>query len=327
MGTPVLAALKRHFPAAKLTAMCQGSVLHLLTHDPHLDALIGFKRPTRWIHRQQRRDILAPLRKEQFDLGILLTNSFSSAWYFWRGGVSRRIGFAGNLRTFLLTDSVPTPENIERQHLVHTYQMLLEPLGIAPSHEAPRLYILDEELQSARELLQRCGWDPATQILVGMNPGAAYGTAKCWLPERFKALTERLVRDSRFFVVYFGDSITAPVVQSICADIPGDRLLNLATKTSLRELMALIATCQLFLTNDSGPMHIAAALKTPLLALFGSTSDVKTGPYGEGPCRVIHKYVSCSPCYQRVCPIDFRCMKAIEVDEVYNALLALCPQR
>ena len=110
------------------------------------------------------------------------------------------------------------------------------------------------------------------------------------------------------------------MINDICKDFP-QRVVNLAGKTSLREFIALIQSCNALLTNDSGPMHIAAALKVPLLALFGSTSDVKTGPYHHG--KVIHKHVECSPCYKRVCPIDFRCMKRIEVDEVYRELRAL----
>ena len=121
-------------------------------------------------------------------------------------------------------------------------------------------------------------------------------------------------------MVYFGDPAGAPLVHDICKNLP-EGVINLAGKTSLRELMALINSCSIFLTNDSGPMHIAAALHVPLLALFGSTSEIKTGPYGTN--SLIHKHVECSPCYKRTCPIDFRCMKSIEVEEVYQELQKL----
>ena len=156
-------------------------------------------------------------------------------------------------------------------------------------------------------------------ILIGINPGAAYGSAKCWLPERFKELSLKLLKDSKIKLLYFGDQGGAPVVDEICKNLPSDRVVNLATKTTLRELMAFIDACDLFLTNDSGPMHMAAALCTPLLALFGSTSAIATGPYLTG--EIIHKQVACSPCYRRECPIDFRCMKQITVDEVYQKLI------
>jgi heptosyltransferase-2 len=106
--------------------------------------------------------------------------------------------------------------------------------------------------------------------------------------------------------------------------LPSDRVIDLAGQTTLRELIALIQTCHLFLTNDSGPMHIASALGIPLIALFGSTSDIATGPYNGG--RVIHKHVPCSPCYRRECPIDFRCMTRIEVPEVYQEIQHLLQQ-
>lgn len=322
MATPVLQDLRTRFPHAKITAMCQNSVGGLLLHDPNIDVIFNFKKPNGWIHRKQHNDIIEPIRLEKYDLGILLTNSFSSAWWFWRGKVKKRIGFEGNFRKSLLTEAIPLPKNIETQHLVDTYKDLLLPLGISHSSTAPHLYVNEEERSHARDLLVRCGWNPQKHCLIGINPGAAYGTAKCWLPDRFKALTEKLLSDPRLFVVFFGDASGAPLVEGICEGFP-ERVLNLAGKTSLRELLALIALCEAFLTNDSGPMHIAAALGTPLVALFGSTSDVKTGPYGDGPKIVIHKRVECSPCYKRVCPIDFRCMKRIETDEVYDALLSV----
>lgn len=324
MATPVLAALRRHYGGdVMITAMGQHKVLGLLHCDPHIDALMGFTPVNGWIHRRSHRDIISPIQKGEYDLGILLTNSFSSAWCFWRGGVERRIGFKGNWRSWLLTDPVSWPENTERQHLVLTYQALLAPLDIKASSEAPHLYLLDEEKAAARLLLERCGWQPDHHCLIGINPGAAYGSAKCWLPERFVAVAQRLLGHPEAFLVFFGDGGTASLVQSISEQLPQERVLNLAAKTTLREFMAIISLCRAILTNDSGPMHIAAALKTPLLALFGSTSAVKTGPYGAGVCRIIQKKVACSPCYRKVCPIDFRCMRRIEVEEVYEVLCEL----
>jgi heptosyltransferase-2 len=251
-------------------------------------------------------------------LGVLLTNSFSSAWWFWRGKVQNRIGFAGNARSWLLNQAIPFPVQKEQQHLVLTYKALLEPLGIPISQTPPCLYVTLQEQQNARDLLLSYQIDLSKTKVVGINPGAAYGSAKCWLPERFQEVTRCLLENPEVSVIYFGDPSTASLVHSICSGIKNERLLNLAGKTSIRELLALIQLCSVFLTNDSGPMHICSALGVPLVALFGSTSDVKTGPYAGG--TVIHKHVECSPCYKRVCPIDLRCMKRIEVDEVYEAL-------
>lgn len=319
MATPVLADLRRALPEANISAMCQSNVAPLLKNDSNINEIFSYKRPNGWIHRSQHSEIIDSLKHGEYDLGVLLTHSFSSAWWFYRGHVKNRIGYTGHWRKLLLDKAVPYPEEIEKQHLVLTYKMLLAPLGIPLSDRPPQLYVSEEEKQRALNLLKESGISFDSQILVGINPGAAYGSAKCWLPERFKAVTEKLLERPDIAVVYFGDPAGAPLVNDICKGLQDDRVLNLAGKTNLRELLALVQQCSVFLTNDSGPMHIAAALGTPLVALFGSTSDVKTGPYGGG--KVIHKYVECSPCYKRVCPIDFRCMKRIEVDEVYNELM------
>lgn len=317
MATPVLADLRTHFPNARITAMCQSNVAGLLKNDPHIDEVYSYARPSGWIHRRQHSEIIDSIRRGEYDLGLLLTNSFSSAWWFWRGKVKNRVGFATNLRSFLLDKAIPFPANRKTQHLVNTYKSLLAPLGIPLSETPPKLYLSPEEIKAAHTLLLNKGILIGKDVVVGINPGAAFGSAKCWLPERFVSVSQKLLEDRRVHVVFFGDQSGAPLVNDICKKLP-DRVINLAGKTNLRELMALIQSCSIFLTNDSGPMHIGAALKVPLLALFGSTNDVTTGPYNFG--KVIHKHVECSPCYKRVCPIDFRCMKRIEVDEVYKEL-------
>jgi heptosyltransferase-2 len=318
MATPIIADLHSYFPGATITAMCQANIAPLLTHDPNINEILSYKRPSGWIHRGKHLEIIENLRKGKYDLGMLLTNSWSSAWWFWRGRVQNRLGFAANLRSFLLNKAVSYPKNKETQHLVKTYKALLEPLGVPLSETPPKLYLSPKEIQEAQEMLKRLDIDLSKHTLIGINPGAAYGSAKCWPPDRFEALTKRLLEDSNVRIIYFGDNAGAPLVNNICNHFP-EGVYNLAGKTTIRELMALINCCSAILTNDSGPMHIAAALQTPLLALFGSTNEVKTGPSPAG--KVIHKHVECSPCYKRVCPIDFRCMKRIDVDEVYHELL------
>lgn len=320
MGTPVLKDLRTRFPDANITAMCQGGAGTLLEHDPHINEIFNFRRPSGWIHHTHPYAIIESLKQREFDLGVLLTNSFSSAWWFYLGDVKNRIGYRTNMRGFLLNKALPFPETLQTQHLVLTYKMLLAPLGIPLSDTPPKLYVSKDEQAKAKDLLKRFHVDVEKDILIGINPGAAYGSAKCWLPERFEELTLKLLENPKIRIVYFGDPAGQPLVDQICLNKP-DRVINLAGKTNLRELVALIQCCSIFLTNDSGPMHIADALGIPLVALFGSTSDVKTGPYSKG--TVIHKHVECSPCYKRVCPIDFRCMKRIEVQEVYQELQKL----
>jgi heptosyltransferase-2 len=297
--------------------MCAAPLSDLLKRDPNIDELFSFHKVSVFGRRNTQRDIIEKLRRGKHDVGILLPNSFSSAWWFWQGNVSRRIGFRGELRSFLLTDPVPLPKNREAQHLVVTYKQLLAPLNIPLSNTRPCLHLSEQEITETRDLLKEMGADPATP-LIGINPGAAYGTAKCWLPERFREVTEKLLEQTNATLLFFGNSSGASLVRDICQGFPA-RVINLAGQTSLRELASLIKLCNVLLTNDSGPMHIASAVGTPLVALFGSTNEKATGPYQTG--TIIHKHTSCSPCYQRICPIDFRCMKQITVEEVLKATL------
>ena len=323
MATPILTDLRHHWPEAKITVMCQGILGTVIQEDPHINSVLHFKRPKSWLHRQTDQEMTALLRQGQFDLGILMTNSFSSAYWFWRSQVQNRIGYATHWRSWLLDHPIPIPKEHQKQHLVITYKMLLETLGISVSQTPPRLYLTAQEQEAAKERLASHGIQSSDRV-IGINPGAAYGSAKCWPPERFKQLSHQLLKSSHLKIIFFSDQAGASLVKEICASLPSDRVIDLAGQTTLRELIALIQTCHLFLTNDSGPMHIASALGIPLIALFGSTSDIATGPYNGG--RVIHKHVPCSPCYRRECPIDFRCMTRIEVPEVYQEIQHLLQQ-
>lgn len=294
--------------------MCKAPLCELLKEDASIDELFCFTRPENdFLRRELRRNVIGKIVQGKYDLGILLTNSFSSAWWFWQGRVERRIGFSGHFRKWLLTDALDFDGGAE--HQVETYKKLLAPLGIGISDTMPRLYVTDGEVQDAKELLRQRGYREGK--LIGMNPGAAYGSAKCWPMERWRELAIRLLKED-VWIVFFGDATAEVMIKEICQNFP-ERVMNLAGVTSLRELACLIKSCNLLITNDSGPMHIAAAFDVPLVALFGSTDDRKTGPYGKKE-SVIHKRVSCSPCFKRVCPIDFRCMKKIQVDEVVERI-------
>lgn len=316
MATPILQDLRTKFPNARITALGLGSIAALISKDPNLTEVMSYKKPNGWIHRAEHYELINALQKGAFDAGILLTNSFSSAWWFWRGNVQNRVGFAKKGRSWLLDVAVPYPENMKDMHLVNVYKHLLPPFGIAPSDTPPKLYLDKEDLAYKDAFFQLNKFEKDA-IVVGINPGASYGSAKCWLPERFREVAHKLLENPKVVILFFGDAKGADLVHEICKDMPS-RVINLAGKTSLRELMALIASCCVFLTNDSGPMHMASALNIPLVALFGSTCDIKTGPYNGG-C-VINKNAECSPCYKRVCPIDFRCMTKISAEEVYQKL-------
>ena len=297
MATPMLEEARKKWPDAHITAICKDPLAPLLDNHPDLDTTLPLSEAT----------------KIKADLGLLLTNSISSAWHFYKNRIKTRIGYKNEGRSLLLTKRLSFPKERGKEHLVDTYKRLLD-VPFSPSK--PKLSITPSETEEAKRLLGRCGI-PEEATLIGVNPAAAYGPAKCWLPERFTALTKRF---PNCYFLYFGDHTAAPLITEICKGLPAS-VINLAGQTTIRELMALINECNAFLTNDSGPMHVAAALQTPLLALFGSTNEIATGPYHFG--KIIHKHTPCSPCYKRTCPIDFPCMTQITVDEVEEQLCTL----
>lgn len=316
MGTPVLEDIKRAFPDSTLTVLCHSAIKVLLDATPHIDEFIVFPADKKRNSAEKKR-IYNELQNGKFDAGILLTRSFSSAWWFYRGQITRRIGFKDHFRSPLLTHALDIPENEEHEHQVITYKRLLEPLGIPQSSTKPALYITEQEQETCKKLLNDLGIEPH-HLLIGMNPGAAFGSAKCWPADRFKELTARLLVHPDVRLIFFGDIVSKPLVDDITKSFD-HKVANVAGKTTLRSFTTLLSLCNCLVTNDSGPMHVAAALATPLVAIFGSTNEIKTGPYGCG--TIIHKHTLCSPCYKRTCPIDFRCMTSITVDDVYSAIL------
>lgn len=311
MATPILTDLRHAFPKASITAMCRSPICELLSQDESIDELFCFhKNKNQFSARNEKKDIISKIQAGKFDLGVLLPNSFSSAWWFWQGGVKRRVGYSCFPRNLLLTDSVKYPK--KKMHQVDLYKHLLSPLGIAHSKTKPRLFVTDKEMSEAMSLLFQRGYKKGKK-LVGIHPGAAYGSAKCWPEKNFRSLAIELAKED-LYLVFFGDAQTEELIKNICQGLP-ENVMNLAGATSIRQLMCLIRECDVLLTNDSGPMHIAAAFDTPLVALFGSTDEVVTGPYGH-KLAVINKKVGCSPCLRRECPIDLRCMTQISVEEV-----------
>ncbi len=317
MATPLLESLKKKWPHSELTVTCIKQLSEILLYHPYIDHIIPLESSKNLKEKIFPKKSLQKLRAKHYDLGILTTNSLSSAWTFFLSHIKKRVGFSTNARSLLLTCKVPFPKQRKSQHLVKTYKSLLVPLDIPIDNTYPHIATLPEEDEAALNLLESKGLPERSQ-LIGINAGAAYGLTKCWLPERFVSLSKKLLEKKENCIVFFGDKPGQPLVDSICSQLPKERIINLAGKTDIRELVCLIKQCDVFLTNDSGPMHLAAALGIPLVALFGSTSDTLTGPYPWG--HVIHKHTSCSPCFLRTCPIDFRCMKQISVEEVYEVL-------
>lgn len=317
MATGVIEQVHERWPGASIDLLGPPGIIQLLESNPHIKHGFGWKAQglSKYLPTHP---MIQRLRSEKYDLGIILTNSFSTAWQMRLIAPQVRLGFASEGRSFLLTHPSPFPEKRATQHLVITYQKLLkcidsqaDALPIYP----PKLYVPPENLQKAKQWMKERF---TTQCVVGLNPSAAYGPAKQWPITRFKELAKRLVEEG-IGVIIFGEPSARDLGATIAEGLEDSNLcFDICGKTNMKEFVALMACCDALVTNDSGPMHLAAALSKPLVAIFGSTDDTITGPYGCG--HVIHKHVECSPCFKRVCPIDFRCMMRIEVDEVHHAL-------
>ncbi len=317
MATPVLKDIKKRFNEAKIYVICKSSLKVLLKNDENIDGIIDFDNSFSKIFISQ--NYIDKIKEHKFDLGILLANSFSSAWWLFRGEVKNILGFSKMSRRVFLNYPIKFPKERNNQHLVVTYKNLLQSLNIYSSETVPYLYVNDKDISNASEKLKSYGCSKE-KILIGINPGASYGSAKCWPKENFNALSKLLLKHENVFIVFFGDDKSKSLIDKICEDLT-ERTINLVSKTSILELACLIKHCDLFLTNDSGPMHIASALNVLVLALFGSTDEKITGPYNGG--HVINKKVDCSPCFCRECPKDFKCMKNIKTDEVYDKIKEL----
>jgi heptosyltransferase-2 len=208
-------------------------------------------------------------------------------------------------------------------HQLHDYLHLVAALGANPAPLPPCLYVSPEEVEVARKKFELTG---ISGPCFGLNAGAEYGPAKRWPVERFIAAAVELQRRANCAWLILGGTGDVETAGRIESEIrnPKSEIRNLAGRTSLRELMALLKLCRVLLTNDTGPMHVAAALGTPVVVPFGSTSPELTGPGlpGDPRHRLLQSDAPCSPCFLRECPIDFRCMKGIEVERVVEAVTA-----
>jgi heptosyltransferase II len=241
-----------------------------------------------------------------------------------------RVGYRGHSRRWLLNQIVP--ESLRRgppEHQANQYLRMAEELG-APLQEDVDLVERDNA-SPARTRARRDhemetntmagSASPPYQLKIALCPGAEYGPAKRWLPERFAEAAVAIASETPVQWILFGTKNDAAVGETIAAAL-GDKCLNRIGETTLEELIAELSNCRLVLTNDTGTMHLASLLGLPTVAIFGSTDSRLTGPLGDGHIILRHQ-VECSPCFLRECPIDFRCMKAIGVQEVVDAVLSI----
>lgn len=332
MTIPALRDLKKACPESKLSLLVKPSVAPIFEKDPSIDEIILYEARFKGIIGKLR--LAIRLRRIGFSKAFLFQNAFDAALIAFIAGIPERIGYNRDRRGFLLTKPVPSNNDDRKIHHIHYYINLLRASGISASYSQPWIYLSLEERLTARDTVS-----VLKRPLLGINPGATYGSAKRWFPDRFAEVAQWFMRDTGGSVLIFGDRNESDIAEEITRKLEvekirgseagnaKDRYLNLAGRTSLRELISLISECDVFLTNDSGPMHIAYAVGTPQVALFGSTDPNLTGVAEDGN-TVIRNDFDCSPCFERTCKnSDMRCMYAITSDEVFLAIKELLPDK
>jgi heptosyltransferase-2 len=313
LSYPTVQQLKTFFPKSHLTILIPSHLTDLWKTFPHVDEIIPFQKKKGIGSIWEDLNLSQSLKERNFDLAVILPRSFRSAFHIYLAQIPIRIGYRDEGRSLFLTHKIRRTQEILHVHRVHYYQKLLEPLGKTGNPPSPQIYLREEDRRWAKQVLMDLG-TLVGRPLIGMNPGATYGLAKCWYADRFGELGERLAEKRQAGILLFGKEEERPIVHEIQRHL-GGKGIDLTGKTSLLQLAALLERCELLVTNDTGTMHVAAAVGTPVVALFGSTPPHITGPWGDGHV-IVNKEVACSPCWKRVCPTDHRCMELITVDEV-----------
>jgi heptosyltransferase II len=355
MTTPALQRLREALPGADITLLTHEKLASLWERHRSVDRVLTFS------PRDRLPSVARRLRAEGFQTAVILPNSPRSALEAWLARIPQRVGYRRLCWSWLLTSAIAprhgrsrtsrrsageirrlvrlsshfgvsaTPRPPERSdHQLYDYLHLVAGLGADPRPLPPTLEVSSFEIQQAEQDLltdlQRESANAGSDnplVLLGLNPGAEYGPAKRWPAERFAAVVREIRRRRKDCAWLAFGGVSDQQVCNEIVKLAGGGVVNLAGKTSLRQLMALLKRCRVLLTNDSGPMHVAAALGTPVVVPFGSTSPDLTGPGLPGDARhqLLRVHAPCAPCFRRVCPIDFRCMTGISPQRVIEAVL------
>ncbi len=342
MSTPALLRLREARPQSHLTILTHEKLADLWQHHPAIDEVVCFTSKETVFNISER------LRIGNFQTSLIFPNSPRSALESFLAKIPERIGYARPFRNFFLTKKIrrhPGEVKMKKRstaeikrliashasqkpiaasaHHVHQYlHLVAEAFGANPEPLTPRLEVSSDEIVAAYRRFQISSdfkW-------LGINAGAEYGPAKRWPQENFLAVAQKILQQTNWGVIFFGGendvSSVAGIVHELQKNFPANRLLDLAGRTTLRQLCVAMKMCRVVLSNDTGPMHIAAAVGTPVVTPFGSTSPELTAPGlpGDTVHRLLKSNVPCAPCFLRECPIDLRCMKGISVETVLAAI-------
>lgn len=311
MALPALRAVRSRFPEAEITILARPYVAAIYRNQQVCDNMMFV---------EDTRDTASELRAQKFDSALLLQNAFQAAWFAWRAGIPERIGYARDGRSLLLTKALPVPKPGEIPvHEQYYYLELLRRAGwldSLPNESFIKLNVPEENHQRAAQFLLSVGVRHDS-FRIAIGAGASYGSAKCWPPDRFAELANRLQAQAQADVILFGTPAEAAVSSAIAAGMNRPPI-DLTGKTSINDLPALLSQCQLFIGNDSGAMHVAAAVGLPVVAVFGPTDPFGTAPVTPR-CSIVQERPYCSPCFLRRCPTDHRCMTRVTPDAVAAA--------
>jgi heptosyltransferase II len=315
ISVPAVRAIKRGRPDAHLTIAAPARLSPIWKLIPEVDEIISLTSDSLLATVQSIR------QQATFDVAVLFPNSLRVALEVWLSGIPRRVGYRGHFRAWLLNQMVREPKKSgPPEHQALHYLRMAEDLGADVQLDGSlSSETLNVEIPAAHQ--------PSTinhQVSIGLCPGADYGPAKRWLPERFAEAAAAIAAERQVQWVLLGTSKDAVAGEIISKALNYD-CVNKIGRTTLEQLIDELRTCRLLLTNDTGTMHLASLLGIPTVAIFGSTEPRLTGPVGNGHIILRHQ-VECSPCFLRECPIDFRCMKAVSVKEVVDAVLSMLPK-
>jgi heptosyltransferase II len=321
MALPALRTVREKFPDASISIVARPYVADIYRNQGICDELIPYD--PRGIHNGLRaRDQFAmALRARKFDVALLLQNAFDAAWLAWRAQIPQRIGYARDARSLLLTKAIPVPRPGEiPTHEKFYYLELLRRacmLDSLPTVDHIVLRVPDSQRVSAENVLLAAGSRPHT-FRLAIGAGASYGSAKCWPPDRFADFANRFLSERDADLILFGTPGELPVSNAIIAGMTR-KPVDLTGKTAIADLPALLSQCHLFLGNDSGAMHVAAAVGLPTIAVFGPTDPDGTSPVTTR-FSIVQQKPYCSPCFLKRCPTDHRCMKAVTPEMVLRSV-------
>lgn len=320
MTTPAVRSIRENFPDSELSLLVLPWVSDVFRHSPRIDRILTYDRNGRHKGVAGKWRLGRELAGEGFDCAILLQNAFEAAFITTVAGIPVRGGYTTDGRGLLLTHGVKKHPDIKTKHQVHYYQEMLQGLGLETGDNQLELFIPDDIRASAGKRIEAMTGRPlGERPLIGLNPGAAYGPAKKWPAAKYGGLAGMLFAEEGADIAVFGTDADNQAARTI-SDAAGEACttLDFTGKTSLMEAMALMSCCDAFVTNDSGLMHVAAALRVPQVAVFGSTDHIATGPFSDN-ALIVRNPMDCSPCLKPECPKQhLRCLEQISVPDVFD---------